>query len=73
MNTIANMVRPHLLGYSCNLYTDFEDQFKTLKFLEIWNDLHNPDSTKSTDNLTFVHERAGHGNMKIGLINSALF
>ncbi len=60
MNSTANMVRRHLLGYSCNLYTDFEDQFNTLKVLEIWNDLRNADSTKSTDSLTFIHERAGN-------------
>ncbi len=37
--SMANRVKRHLLGYSCNLYTDFEDQLKTLNVLEIWNDL----------------------------------
>ncbi len=49
LSSMANWVMLHLLGYSCNLYTGFEDQLKTLNVLESpWkNDLHNEDSTKS--------------------------
>ncbi len=41
MNSTANWVIRHLLGYNCNLYTGFDDQLKALNGLEIWNDLHN--------------------------------
>ncbi len=41
LNSMANLVMRHLLGCSCNLYTGFEDQLKTLNVLEIWNYLHN--------------------------------
>ncbi len=40
LNFTAKCVVHHLLGYSCNLYTTFEDQLKTLNAFEIWNNLH---------------------------------
>ncbi len=43
---MANRVVRHLLGYNCYLYTGIGGQLKTLNVLEIWNDLHNYDSTK---------------------------
>ncbi len=39
MNSMANWVMRYLQGYSCSLYTGFEDQLNTLNVLEIWNDL----------------------------------
>ncbi len=39
-NSMANWVMHHLLGYSCNLYTTFKDQLKTLNAFEIWSYLH---------------------------------
>ncbi len=50
---MANWVMLHQLGYSCNLYSDFEDQLKTLNVLKIWNDLHNEDRTKYMINHKF--------------------
>ncbi len=41
MNSMANWMIRHLLGYSYNPYTGFEDQLKTMNVLESWNDLHN--------------------------------
>ncbi len=41
LNSMANLVMRNLLGCSCNLYTGFEDQLKTLNVLEIWNYLYN--------------------------------
>ncbi len=38
LNFMSNCLMPHLLGYSCNLYSGFEDQLKTLNAHEIWVD-----------------------------------
>ncbi len=31
MNSMDNWVMLHILGYSCNLYTSFEDQLKDVE------------------------------------------
>ncbi len=40
MYSLANWVMRYLLGYSCSLYTGFEDQLNTLNDFAIWNALH---------------------------------
>ncbi len=37
---MASWVMRHLLRYSCNLYTDFDDQLKALNVHDVWNYFH---------------------------------